>query len=91
MDGTTCIGGQSCDVEWLDNGDAPLLTTIGPCFVGLFNGQGVSRVFPGAVPLTLIVRVQQLIQQIEPVDVASVHSLTFTVRVFWLFGALEAV
>ncbi|EMD37041.1 hypothetical protein CERSUDRAFT_114942 [Gelatoporia subvermispora B] len=56
----TCQGGSSCTVEWEDNGEAPLLSTIGPCFVGLYNGNHV------------------LIQQIDPVNVASVHSLTFT-------------
>ncbi|OCH88717.1 hypothetical protein OBBRIDRAFT_836368 [Obba rivulosa] len=58
--GGTCSGGSSCTVEWVDNGEAPLLSTIGPCFVGLYNGNDV------------------LVQQIEPVDVANLHSLTFT-------------
>lgn len=38
----TCQGGQSCLVEWIDNGVAPLLSDFGACFVGLYNGNGVS-------------------------------------------------
>ncbi|KIP09960.1 hypothetical protein PHLGIDRAFT_28772 [Phlebiopsis gigantea 11061_1 CR5-6] len=38
---TTCHGGQDCLVQWEDNGAAPFLSTIGPCFVGLYNGNGV--------------------------------------------------
>ncbi|KAI0696532.1 hypothetical protein BC835DRAFT_860437 [Cytidiella melzeri] len=57
---TTCSGGKPCSVDWLDNGESPTLSTIGPCYVGLYHGNGV------------------LVQQIEPVDVANVHSLTFT-------------
>ncbi|KAJ3538532.1 hypothetical protein NM688_g6507 [Phlebia brevispora] len=37
---TTCHAGQPCSVQWLDDGSAPLLTSIGPCLVGLYNGQG---------------------------------------------------
>jgi hypothetical protein len=57
---TGCHGGQPCSVQWLDDGQQPLLTTMGPCYVGLFTGK------------------QQLLQQIEPVDVSTTHSLTFT-------------
>ncbi|KAI0088270.1 hypothetical protein BDY19DRAFT_189303 [Irpex rosettiformis] len=57
---TTCTGGKQCEVDWVDDGTAPFVSDIGPCYVGLYNGNGV------------------LVQQIEPVDVASVHSLTFT-------------
>ncbi|KAH9936702.1 hypothetical protein B0H21DRAFT_878690 [Amylocystis lapponica] len=57
---TTCNGGQPCTVTWLDDGSQPLLSGIGACYVGLYNGNNV------------------LVQQIEPVDVASVHSLQFT-------------
>ncbi|KZT64438.1 hypothetical protein DAEQUDRAFT_732675 [Daedalea quercina L-15889] len=55
----TCYGGQACTVTWLDDGQTPLLSDIGACYVGLYNGNG------------------DLVQQIEPVNVASVHSLTF--------------
>ncbi|EIN14577.1 hypothetical protein PUNSTDRAFT_96542, partial [Punctularia strigosozonata HHB-11173 SS5] len=54
-----CTGGQACTVTWLDDGQVPLLATIGPCTVGLYHGQ------------------EQLVQTIDPVDVSSVHSLTF--------------
>ncbi|KAI0316873.1 hypothetical protein OF83DRAFT_1124377 [Amylostereum chailletii] len=57
---TTCHAGQSCKVQWLDNGERPLLANMGPCYVGLYRGK------------------QQLIQQLDPVDVSSVHSLDFT-------------
>ncbi|KDQ56634.1 hypothetical protein JAAARDRAFT_296512 [Jaapia argillacea MUCL 33604] len=59
-DGSTCHGGQPCTVTWLDDGELPLLTSIGACTVGLYTKD------------------EQLLQQIEPVDVASTHSLTFT-------------
>ncbi|KAH7928813.1 hypothetical protein BV22DRAFT_1003951, partial [Leucogyrophana mollusca] len=36
---TTCTGGQSCSVEWIDNGEQPLLSSIGECTVGLYNGE----------------------------------------------------
>ena len=39
---TTCNAGQSCLVQWLDNGETPLLADIGACYVGLYNGNGVS-------------------------------------------------
>ncbi|KAK7683815.1 hypothetical protein QCA50_013191 [Cerrena zonata] len=58
--GSECHGGQPCTVQWLDNGAVPLLSTIGPCHVGLYNGEHV------------------LVQQIDPVNVASVHSFQFT-------------
>ncbi|EPS96415.1 hypothetical protein FOMPIDRAFT_1130555, partial [Fomitopsis schrenkii] len=57
---SVCYGGQPCTVTWLDDGQAPLLSSIGACYVGLYNGNGT------------------LIQQIEPVNVGDVHSLTFT-------------
>jgi len=56
---TGCHGGQPCLVQWLDDGQEPLLTAMGPCYVALFSGN------------------QKLIQQIEPVDVSTNHSLTF--------------
>jgi len=56
---TVCHGGQPCSVQWLDDGQVPLLTTMGPCYVALFAG------------------IQELIQQIEPIDVSINHSLTF--------------
>jgi hypothetical protein len=35
---TVCHGGQSCLVQWLDDGENPLLPTMGPCYVALFSG-----------------------------------------------------
>lgn len=57
---SVCHGGKPCLVQWLDDGQNPLLATMGPCHVGLFSGN------------------EKLIQQIEPVDVSTSHSLTFT-------------
>ncbi|CCM05625.1 uncharacterized protein FIBRA_07854 [Fibroporia radiculosa] len=57
---TTCYGGQTCTVTWLDDGAAPLLAEIGACYVGLYSTDK-----------------NVLVQQIEPVNVASVHSLEF--------------
>ncbi|GJE86318.1 hypothetical protein PsYK624_023980 [Phanerochaete sordida] len=39
--GSTCHGGQPCLVEWVDDGEAPFVTTIGACYAGLYNGNGV--------------------------------------------------
>ncbi|KAI0922864.1 hypothetical protein AcW1_002586 [Taiwanofungus camphoratus] len=39
--GSTCYGGQPCTVSWLDDGEQPLLNEIGPCFVGLYDGNDV--------------------------------------------------
>ena len=39
--GSTCHGGQECKVEWLDDGVVPLLSSIGACHVGLYNGAAV--------------------------------------------------
>jgi len=36
--GSTCHGGQSCTVEWLDDGIRPLLTAAGICTLGLYTG-----------------------------------------------------
>ncbi|KAG6907791.1 hypothetical protein DXG01_007330 [Tephrocybe rancida] len=36
--GSTCSGGQTCTVEWLDDGVHPLLTTAGLCTFGLYTG-----------------------------------------------------
>ncbi|EPQ51804.1 hypothetical protein GLOTRDRAFT_48095 [Gloeophyllum trabeum ATCC 11539] len=58
--GSTCHGGQPCTVTWLDNGEEPLLSSIGACTVGLYTGT------------------DELLQQIEPVNVGSAHSLQFT-------------
>ncbi|TCD68796.1 hypothetical protein EIP91_009810 [Steccherinum ochraceum] len=41
LQATTCHGGQPCTVQWLDNGEAPFLSDIGPCHVGLYNGRQV--------------------------------------------------
>ncbi|EIM87498.1 uncharacterized protein STEHIDRAFT_96635 [Stereum hirsutum FP-91666 SS1] len=37
--GTTCHAGQSCTIEWLDDGTQPLLSTVGICTVGLYYGE----------------------------------------------------
>ncbi|KAI6141804.1 hypothetical protein BKA82DRAFT_4198255 [Pisolithus tinctorius] len=36
---TVCTGGQSCEVDWVDNGESPLLSDIGECTVGLYSGE----------------------------------------------------
>ncbi|KAG2347287.1 hypothetical protein BDR05DRAFT_958790 [Suillus weaverae] len=38
---TVCHAGQSCQVEWVDDGQSPLLSDIGECTVGLYNGEMV--------------------------------------------------
>jgi hypothetical protein len=40
---TVCHGGQSCDVAWVDDGQSPLLSSIGECTVGLYNGEMVKK------------------------------------------------
>ncbi|KAH9990206.1 hypothetical protein BJV74DRAFT_443849 [Russula compacta] len=35
---TVCHGGQPCAVQWLDDGEEPLLTAMGPCYVALYTG-----------------------------------------------------
>ncbi|KAF8497449.1 hypothetical protein F5888DRAFT_1569876, partial [Russula emetica] len=60
---TVCHGGQPCPVQWLDDGEQPLLAAMGPCYVALY-AENEARLY--------------LIQQIEPVDVSTTHSLTFT-------------
>ncbi|KAI0753318.1 hypothetical protein C8Q80DRAFT_506756 [Daedaleopsis nitida] len=42
LPGTTCSGGKSCTVEWLDDGVQPLLADIRACHVALYNGDQVS-------------------------------------------------
>ena len=68
-------------MQWLDDGDSPLLNTIGATFVGLYNGNGV-RCFGFGAFVYSLAHHQRLVQQIEPVNVQSVHSLTFTVCSF---------
>jgi len=38
---TVCTGGQSCEIDWVDDGQSPLLSSIGECSVGLYNGEMV--------------------------------------------------
>ncbi|KIM54528.1 hypothetical protein SCLCIDRAFT_31046 [Scleroderma citrinum Foug A] len=38
VQGSVCHGGQACPVEWVDNGESPLLSAIGTCDVGLYTG-----------------------------------------------------
>ncbi|KAF8958094.1 hypothetical protein BDZ97DRAFT_1668894 [Flammula alnicola] len=59
LQGSTCRGGESCTITWLDDGIRPLLSAVGVSTVGLYTGK------------------QQLVQTIPPVDVSSVHSITF--------------
>ncbi|KAF8622399.1 hypothetical protein AX15_007051 [Amanita polypyramis BW_CC] len=35
--GSTCHGGKSCTVQWLDDGNTPLLSSVGLCTVGLYT------------------------------------------------------
>jgi hypothetical protein len=35
---TVCHGGQPCPVQWLDDGEEPLLAALGPCYVSLYAG-----------------------------------------------------
>ncbi|TFY63729.1 hypothetical protein EVG20_g6196 [Dentipellis fragilis] len=45
---SVCHGGQPCTVDWLDDGELPLLSTIGACTVGLYTGnmQLVQQIAP---------------------------------------------
>ncbi|KAN0094535.1 hypothetical protein V8E55_002822 [Tylopilus felleus] len=38
---TTCTAGQSCQVAWVDDGQAPLLSSIGNCQAALYTGEMV--------------------------------------------------
>ncbi|KAI9567701.1 hypothetical protein HD554DRAFT_936096 [Boletus coccyginus] len=38
---SSCTGGQPCEVDWVDNGAAPLVSQIGVCEVGLYTGEYV--------------------------------------------------
>jgi hypothetical protein len=40
-----CHGGVPCLVSWLDDGQAPLVTAMGPCSVALFAGNEARRFF----------------------------------------------
>ncbi|KAF8558619.1 hypothetical protein OG21DRAFT_1079703 [Imleria badia] len=37
---TTCTAGQSCQVSWVDDGQSPLLSSIGQCTVDLYYTGG---------------------------------------------------
>lgn len=39
--GSVCHGGTPCTVEWIEDGDQPLLNAIGTSTVGLFTGNQV--------------------------------------------------
>ncbi|KAG6331980.1 hypothetical protein ID866_7107 [Astraeus odoratus] len=41
VQGSVCHGGQDCPVQWVDNGEAPLLSDIGTASVGLYTGEYV--------------------------------------------------
>jgi len=34
--GSTCQAGKPCQVDWVDDGEEPLLTSMGVCNVGLY-------------------------------------------------------
>ncbi|EEB94889.1 hypothetical protein MPER_06226 [Moniliophthora perniciosa FA553] len=36
-DGSTCHAGEECTVQWVDNGESPLLSTIGVTTIGLYT------------------------------------------------------
>ncbi|KAF9646703.1 hypothetical protein BDM02DRAFT_3074955, partial [Thelephora ganbajun] len=57
-----CHGGQPCTIYWLGDGKAPLLDAVKICYV---------------LSTTESRRVK-LIQEIDPVDVSTTPSLTFT-------------
>lgn len=42
--GSTCRGGESCTITWLDDGSRPLLSAIGVSTVGLYTGKQVRRI-----------------------------------------------
>jgi len=37
--GSTCHAGQSCTVDWLDDGSKPLVSALGVCTFGLYTGK----------------------------------------------------
>ena len=79
METTVCHGGQPCPVQWLDDGEEPLLATMGACYVSLYAGNE-ARLYVHNQFSTWTNVAQKLIQQIEPVDVSTTHSLNFTVK-----------
>ncbi|KIM41564.1 hypothetical protein M413DRAFT_151075 [Hebeloma cylindrosporum] len=52
--GSTCRGGESCTITWLDDGSRPLLSAIGLSTVGLYTGKQklVQRIVPVDVTST---------------------------------------
>ena len=42
--GSTCHGGESCTISWIDDGSRPLLSAIGVSTVGLYTGEQVRRI-----------------------------------------------
>ncbi|KAF4603126.1 hypothetical protein EYR38_003531 [Pleurotus pulmonarius] len=37
--GSTCRGGEQCTLQWMDDGQSPLLSAFGPSTAGLYTGQ----------------------------------------------------
>ncbi|KAF7439957.1 hypothetical protein PC9H_000294 [Pleurotus ostreatus] len=37
--GSTCRGGEECTLQWMDDGQSPLLSAFGPSTAGLYTGQ----------------------------------------------------
>jgi len=63
---TTCVGGQTCNIAWEDNGVAPSLAQWGNASVNLYTGNALQ---------------QTLIQPITAsVDVATTNAIQFTVN-----------
>ena len=87
LETTVCHGGQPCPVQWLDDGEQPLLTTMGPCHVSLYAENEVRLYVHSRFSIWANVT-QILIQQIEPVDVSTTHSLTFTVKPISCLGII---
>ncbi|OCB89170.1 hypothetical protein A7U60_g3653 [Sanghuangporus baumii] len=65
VEGTVCSGGSTCNINWQEDNDAPLLAEFGDASVGLFVGS-VSQ--------------QTMLQNIsDSVNVATTASIAFTV------------
>ncbi|KAM6501289.1 hypothetical protein JOM56_004303 [Amanita muscaria] len=74
--GSSCHGGQTCSISWLDDGQAPLLSSIGVTRVALYTGELVCT--NPCSSSTHSIFLQQLVQTLQPVNVSSAHTLTFT-------------
>lgn len=75
---STCTAGSPCTIEWLDDGNSPLLNKVGVVTAGLYHGNQVN--FHRGLADGTFTLPQQLVQTIQPLDVAAIHSIQFTVR-----------